>query len=113
MTPDYPENTAVFVLMTTKGQFACLREMNTAKQWAYAFTTEQKAKDFIQILGKNKTLKNVNRLLPCTLKEWSGWQTKKGFPDLTIDIDPLKLRNYNGLIEADNIQFISPDSRRN
>ncbi len=97
---EYSENTPVFVLATRENQFACLTELSTGKQWAYAFTSQGKAKDFLRVL-RGHVPENADRLFPCTLKEWFDWQPQKKWPDLTIDADPQQLREYPLHVQAD------------
>lgn len=109
----HTEDTRVFVLVTENNRFACLTELSTGKQWAYAFTSQQKAKNFLRIMRGHGSLGNANRLLPCTLKEWFDWQPQKNLPDLTIDPDPRQLRDYPLHVEADlsthDLQCITRD----
>jgi hypothetical protein len=85
--------TRVFVL-GEGSRFVCLAELATGRQFAYAFTSQAKAKDFLRVLREAGHSVKVDRLLPCTLDEWSDWQTKKSLPDLTIDADPHAIANY-------------------
>jgi hypothetical protein len=91
---EYCEDTPVFVLATRGGRFACLAELSTGKHWAYAFTSEEKAKDFLRVLRGHGLPEDADRVFPCTLKEWFDSQAQKNLPDLTIDADPHQLLNY-------------------
>lgn len=92
---NYTEDTQVFVLMAP-GRCACLVDLSAARQWGLAFTTQDKAKEFMR-----KVPTDADRVLPCTLGEWFGWQDAKGLPDLAIDPDPLALRDHPLRIDAD------------
>ena len=96
----YSEDTQVFVLATRENRFACLTELSTGRQWAYAFTSQEKAKDFLRVF-RGQTPENIDRLFPCTLKEWFDWQPQKKWPDLTIDPDPHQLRDYPLQVQVD------------
>lgn len=84
----YTEDTQIFVMAMQKS-FVCLADISAAKQWALAFTSQSKAKEFLR-----KFPKKADRVLPCTLGEWFGWQDSKGWPNLTIDLDLEALLNY-------------------
>lgn len=90
----HQEDTQVFVLATRGNRFACLAELSTGKQWAYAFTSRKKAEEFLCIMRGHGLPDDVDRVFPCTLKEWFDWQPRKKLPDLTIDANPQQLRNY-------------------
>lgn len=91
---EYTEEMTVYVLTTRRNRFACLAELSTGRQWAYAFTTQKKAKDFLRVMRGHGLPADTDRLFPCTLKEWFDWQPKKKWPDLTIDPDAQQLRDY-------------------
>ena len=89
-------------------------ELSTGTHWAYAFTSQQKAKAFLRVMRDLPAFQNAKRLFPCTLKEWFDWQPQKKLPDLSIDTDPQALRDYPHFIQADlskhNIQCLTTNS---
>jgi len=97
---EYSEDTKVFVLATRENRFACLAELSTGRRWAYAFTSQKKAKDFLCVM-RGQVPEDADRLFPCTLKEWFDWQPQKKWPDLTIDPDAKQLRDYPLQVQAD------------
>lgn len=106
---DYAEGTHIFVPVSKSGHSAGLIELSTARQWAYAFTSQRKAKKFLKTLPVE-----INRLLPCTLGEWFEWQPQKGLPDLTIDPDSKQLRDYPFQVKAnpttDDVRCLTRES---
>lgn len=92
----HTEETEVFVPLKHDGGLPCLVDLGAGRQWAFAFTTAEKAKAFVVVAGVE-----ADRLLPITLGEWFGRQEVKGWPDLAIDPDPETLRDYPLRIDAD------------
>lgn len=92
---NYTEDTEVFVI-TNGASFARFADLGEARQWALAFTSIGKAKEFIAITGLA-----ADRVLPITLREWFEQQEEKDWPDLAIDTDPVKLRDHPLRVEAD------------
>ena len=101
----YSEQTQVFALVATSKRFVSLVELITARQWAYAFTSLDKAKAFVRIMREVPGFPEVERVLPCTLGEWFAWQPKKKLPDLAIDPDPEAVANYPLGLAADAAKF--------
>jgi hypothetical protein len=101
----YSEQTQVFALVAKSKRFVALVELTTARQWVYAFTSVDKAKAFIRVMRKVPGFPEVERVLPCTLGEWFGWQPKKNLPDLAIDPDPEAVANYPLGLAADTAKF--------
>ena len=77
-----------------QNHFAGLMEHRTGKEFAFAFTSPEKAKTFLRITRKAGLYETVNRLFPCTLAEYFELQEKKKFPDLAVDPDPEQIRDY-------------------
>jgi len=102
-------NTEVFVPMKRVGGLPCLVDPGAGRQWAFAFTTVEKAKAFVAVAGVE-----ADRLLPITLGEWFERQEEKGWPDLAIDPDPEAVRDYSLRIDADpsehNIQCVTRET---
>lgn len=97
----HTDATRLFVPITAANGFICFAELVTGRQWAHAFTSEAKAKAFLRVRRQTGAAAKVNRLLPCTLGEWGGWQTKKAWPDLWIDADPHAVANAPAQVSFD------------
>lgn len=88
------EDTTVYVLTSKSGHFVGAMELTSGLEWSYAFTTPEKAKDFLRMARQQGFLENVNRLFPCTLAEWFRMQEDQNLPDLAIDPDPEQHRDH-------------------
>src|ERR1035437_243085 len=97
----HTDATRVFVPLTTVNGFVEFAELATGRRWAYAFTSEAKAKEFLRVLRHTADVSKVNRLMPCTLGEWGDRQTKKAWPDLWIDADPHAVANAPAQVAFD------------
>ena len=101
----HTDATRVFVPLTIANGFVEFAELATGRRWAYAFTSEAQAKEFLRVLRQTADVSKVNRLLPCTLGEWFAWQPKKNLPDLAIDPDPGTIADYPLGLAADAAKF--------
>ncbi len=105
--------TLVFVPMSEDGGFACFLDLDADRQKAYAFTSREKAKNFIRIASQAGFFLEIDRVQPCTPGEWSDWQREKNLPDLAIDLDPLRMAQRTMDIafdpERQNISCLTTD----
>jgi hypothetical protein len=90
----YTEQTVVYVLANYACEFIGLMELASNRHWIYAFTSEEKAEDFLRITRQAGYFQGITRLFPCTLAEWFEMQAKKKLPDIAIDPNPEQLRDY-------------------
>jgi len=95
---EYTEDMTVFVLANHEYRFVGLGEMTSDRQWVYAFTSKEKAENFLRITRQAGWFEGANRLFPCTLAEWFDMQAKQKLPDLAINPDPEKVRDYPMMI---------------
>lgn len=106
------EDMTVYVLANDEYRFVGLMELASDRQWVYAFTSQQKAEDFLRIARQGGGFTEANRLFPCTLAEWFDMQAKKKLPDLAIDPDPEQNRDYPmmvGDMAQHNISCVTTD----
>jgi hypothetical protein len=102
LPPQYASDTQIFALANAAGSFARFVELTTGKQLAYAFTSVDKAKEFLRVMRSRDLLNDINRLFPCTLAEWFDWQPKKNWPDLAIDADAHAIVEHPLFVAADS-----------
>jgi len=89
------EDMTVYVLMDDKGGFVTTMELSTRRSWTYAFTSQEKAASFLRTVRQSGFFKTIKRVLPCTLAEYFEMQKKRDLPDVTIDPDPVAIRDYS------------------
>ena len=92
------DDTTVYVLANEKLRFVGMTELSLGRKWVYAFTSPQKAKEFLRMARQKGMMEKTNRLFPCTLAEWFDLQAKQQLPDLAVDPDPEQHQDYPLLV---------------
>jgi hypothetical protein len=108
----YTEQTVVHVLANADYQFMGLMELASNRRWVYAFTSKEKAENFLRITRRAGLFEAGDRFFPCTLAEWFEMQAKQKLPDLAIDPDPVAVRDYplmTGDMSKHNITSVTVD----
>lgn len=91
---EYTENTEILLLTAENRKgFLGMIDFATGKKFTWAFTSQEKAKEFI-VLGRNKGyLKDTNILYRCTIDEFLD---KEKQSHLTIDPNGKEVWDYAG-----------------
>lgn len=104
--PQYNDDTEIFILMSQEVKSARgFIDFGTNTQFTFAFTSEEKAKEFIKKSKERGFLSDVDLLYRMTVGEFFEWkQTGQTNSELTIDPDPDMVSHsvFNGAADKQN-----------
>jgi hypothetical protein len=91
----WTDSTAIFLLISRSSRGPVgFYDAGGGNMFTFAFTTQEKAKDFLKEAKRLGIAKDVDRLLPITIGEFFEWKsTGKTTSELSIDPSPDMLRH--------------------
>jgi len=106
------EDQSILLLVNKDESYAGLFIFAKGEQNNFAFTSEEKAKDFLRKMRADPDFPRINKLFPCTIGEYLSWQETRNYPPLRINMDADELLRFPhkvGPMSKYNFEYLSID----